>query len=69
MHGCGSVRVPKSNIDYWRSKLERNRKRDTENVAALAKLGWRVLTLWDCEIGDSARLEKMLRQFLSSESA
>lgn len=64
MHGCPSVRVPKSNMDYWKPKLERNRKRDEESVAALEAKGWRVLTVWECETSDLTVLERKIREFL-----
>lgn len=64
MHGCPSVRVPKSNMDYWKPKLERNRKRDEESVAALEAKGWRVLTVWECETSDLTVLELKIREFL-----
>jgi DNA mismatch endonuclease (patch repair protein) len=66
MHGCPNVRVPKSNTDYWQPKLERNRQRDEENVAALEAQGWRVLTVWECETGDLDGLEKKIRGYLAA---
>lgn len=64
-HNCkrGS-RTPKSNTDYWKGKLERNRKRDAKHRRALRQLGWDVLTIWECETTDS-RLEKLERKLLS----
>lgn len=64
MHGCKSVRIPKSNVDYWAQKLGRNRERDAQNVDALMQMGWRVLMIWDCETVDLAELERRVRQFL-----
>lgn len=64
MHGCKSVRIPKSNVDYWEPKLERNRERDAQNVDALMQMGWRALTIWDCETANLAELEQRIRQFL-----
>lgn len=56
-HGCArSLRQPKTNADYWSAKLARNRARDAENVAALAALGWRAVTLWECGLKDEAAL-------------
>lgn len=50
-HECprGS-RVPKTNRQYWERKIARNRQRDAANLVELRALGWRVLTLWECEI-------------------
>ena len=63
-HGCWSARVPKSNVTYWLPKLERNRARDQQNLAALHALGWRPLVVWECEIGDELAHAKRLRAFL-----
>lgn len=72
VHGCfwhghdckrGS-RVPKENADYWSSKIAGNRTRDSRVEAELAAGGWRVLTLWECELRDRAALRKRVRKFL-----
>lgn len=47
---CKGGRIPRSNVGYWKPKLERNVKRDAEKDAALCNLGWRVLIVWECEI-------------------
>jgi len=50
-HSCKrGARVPKSNVDYWVEKIARNKTRDRKNAAALRKLGWRVITLWECKL-------------------
>lgn len=59
-HGCKIGRPPKTRPEFWLPKLQRNRVRDTENEAALAVDGWRVLTVWQCEIRDLANLETRL---------
>ena len=63
-HGCKCTRVPKSNVDYWKPKLERNQARDGENVAALAASGWASLIVWECETADEHSLKKRLKKFL-----
>jgi DNA mismatch endonuclease (patch repair protein) len=65
MHGCSNARIPKSNIDYWQSKLIRNCMRDAEHVEALIQRGWRVLTIWDCETTELSVLEQRIKQFLN----
>jgi len=62
--GCKDAVLPKSRIDYWLPKLKRNVERDHSNVETLNELGWRVLTLWECETKDSARLAQRIRDFL-----
>ena len=50
-HACKrGARLPKTNQDYWRKKIARNVARDAKNSEALRALGWRVITLWECEL-------------------
>lgn len=49
-HGCKVDHIPKSNTDFWESKITHNRERDIINNTKLAKLGWKILTIWECEI-------------------
>ena len=64
-HDCAEgQRTPKSNLDYWLPKIQRNRTRDDENVRALKGDGWSVLVLWECELGDEKALHKALDEFV-----
>jgi DNA mismatch endonuclease (patch repair protein) len=65
-HDCArGARVPKQNRDYWQAKVARNRARDASAREALADLGWRVETLWECELKDAEALEARLRGLLA----
>jgi DNA mismatch endonuclease (patch repair protein) len=65
-HDCArGARVPKANRDYWTAKVARNRARDEKNRAELEAAGWRVETLWECELKEAAALERRLRSLLS----
>ena len=47
--------VPKTNVDYWAPKLERNRLRDIETTRALEASGWTVVRIWEHEsVADAA---------------
>lgn len=48
--GCRQATTPKSRARFWRLKFERNVERDGENRAALRRLGWRVVTVWECQV-------------------
>lgn len=72
VHGCfwhghdcprGS-RVPKANRDYWLAKVARNVARDERNRADLAQAGWRVETVWECEMKDREGLKGRLARLL-----
>lgn len=63
---CALARLPKSRLDFWLSKLEGNRKRDEKNKRALLRDGWRVLTIWECQLNRSERLTGRIRRFLNA---
>ena len=63
---CKITRKPKSNLDYWLPKLNRNVERDGEHQNRLKLNGWDYLVVWECEIGDPV-LGQRLRNFLLGE--
>ena len=69
-HDCArGARVPKTNRDYWVAKVARNRVRDVAALAALSAAAWRVETIWECELRDTAALEARARSLLASDVA
>ncbi|BAU90587.1 MULTISPECIES: very short patch repair endonuclease [Methylobacteriaceae] len=65
--GCKRASKPKSRMDYWRPKLERNQARDAANKKALEARGWSVLTVWECEIKQPATLAAKLQAFMDGK--
>jgi DNA mismatch endonuclease (patch repair protein) len=63
--GCIDSHIPKSAIDYWQPKLERNHERDKKNLRKLRSLGWTVRVIWECEVGDLNRLAAIVKSFLA----
>ncbi len=57
--GCKEFVVPKSHLDYWLPKLERNRKRDEETYYNLQVQGWRVIVVWECELKKGNRESRL----------
>jgi DNA mismatch endonuclease (patch repair protein) len=67
-HDCArGARVPKANRDYWVGKVARNRVRDARSREALAALGWRVETIWECDLKDAGALSQRLQALLAAE--
>jgi DNA mismatch endonuclease (patch repair protein) len=62
--GCIDSHIPKTRIEYWQPKLQRNQLRDADNGRKLRKLGWRLFVVWECETADSGRLAKRLVRLL-----
>lgn len=52
---CKYFHLPKTNIDYWSKKIERNKERDREEQKQLAKMGWHCITVWECELKPKVR--------------
>jgi len=63
---CSLARLPKSRLDFWLPKLEGNKKRDEKNRRALLRDGWKVLTIWECQLKTDERLGARIRRFLDA---
>lgn len=59
--GCKYFVMPKSNTEFWNSKISSNIKRDVENNEKLKYLGWRVLIIWECELKKGNKENTLLR--------
>lgn len=64
--GCPRARVPATRREYWGPKLEANAARDARNARALRRLGWRLMVVWECEMGDAARVMRRAERFLGA---
>jgi DNA mismatch endonuclease (patch repair protein) len=72
VHGCwwhrhdcsGGRKTPTSNTKYWAAKFRRNIERDANQLASLDSLGWRVLVVWECEIGNHESVASLVEAFL-----
>jgi len=64
--GCALARLPKSRGEFWLPKLEGNARRDARKVRALRRQGWGVMTIWECQAGDTAWLANRIRRFLDA---
>ena len=61
MHGCSRSRLPRSNQEYWKPKIERNIQRDAENQQKLEVDGWKVIVVWECELKKRIAEERLSR--------
>lgn len=55
-HDCHLFKWPSSRIEFWQTKIFRNREIDDAAADALIKLGWRVGTIWECALKGRTRL-------------
>lgn len=49
-HNCSFFRLPKSNIDFWQSKIKTNQDRDRRVIRELRKQGWRSFVIRECQL-------------------
>ncbi len=60
--GCRFAYTPRSNVAFWKQKFAANVERDRKVTAALRRLGWRVLTIWECEAANERSLAVLSRR-------
>lgn len=68
--GCKYAVMPKSNVEFWEEKLYGNRERDKRNKKELEEMGWKVITVWECELKKDKveqTLEKLCVQITSEQ--
>jgi DNA mismatch endonuclease (patch repair protein) len=67
-HDCGQgMRIPSRNTRYWKTKLVRTKARDAAARTALAKLGWEVTEIWECQMDHKDQLTQHIREFLGKD--
>ncbi len=64
---CKASRIPKSNIEFWTKKFERNVERDQRNLKELQNIGWHTLVIWECELKNLNAVKNKIEQFLNSK--
>jgi len=62
--GCKNCTIPANRREWWLAKLNSNVTRDKRHQAALKKLGWRVIVIWECKAMATPSLEQALREAL-----
>lgn len=58
--GCKYFRMPTTNVQFWTTKINRNRARDARVREELKQMGWSTMVVWECQLRDDA--EKTLSE-------
>lgn len=67
-HNCSNgQRLPKTHVDFWTNKLNKNAERDKKKILELRELGWKVLIIWECETKDPYHLQNIILSFFRPE--
>lgn len=64
--GCQDATTPKTNRAFWNKKFARNVANDRRHARELRRLGWRVLTVWSCELNRPEQVLKKIQSRLAS---
>lgn len=67
-HDCPRGARPSTRAKFWNAKLDSNIERDRVNRVVLEQRGWRVLTVWECELRDPDTVHDKLRHFLEDDA-
>lgn len=62
--GCRFAYTPKSRIEFWNAKFQRNVERHAEVEEQLSELGWRIVVIWECETANEDGLRELLERSL-----
>lgn len=66
VHGCfwhgheADGHIPRTNTEFWQRKIARNKARDERDKLALRRLGWNVITIWECQLKPAVRGQTLL---------
>ena len=61
---CKLARMPKSNVKFWKSKIQKNQIRDQKNTEQLRSLNWRVIIVWECQLNQKGLLERLAKDIV-----
>ncbi len=59
---CKKSALPQINHEFWKDKIQKNIERDKSKQKELKKLGWKIITIWQCQIKSRESVEKTLKQ-------
>jgi DNA mismatch endonuclease (patch repair protein) len=48
--GCRYFVVPKTKTEWWNDKIQKTIERDNQNKLALENAGWKIITIWECDL-------------------
>lgn len=63
-HTCKRGKLPESNHEFWKQKIEKNIERDKQIIAQLEKDGWTVIIIWQCEIRNKEKCNMRLNELI-----
>lgn len=63
---CRRAVLPVTNARFWEEKIKKNKLRDAKDIKSLNALGWKHLTVWQCELKKPLKIKTRLIKFLKA---
>jgi DNA mismatch endonuclease (patch repair protein) len=63
-HNCKRGVRPTSNVEFWRTKIQRNVERDKRVSNDLRKAGWKIFTVWGCEVNNRESFKRTMNRLI-----
>ena len=67
-HSCRKGRRPTSNEFFWNEKIDGNITRDRRVRRKLRRIGWHVVTIWECRLNKPASVKRRLVRFIKKNT-
>jgi DNA mismatch endonuclease (patch repair protein) len=59
---CKATTTPKSHREFWLDKFRANIERDRRKIRRLRSLGFRVMTVWECQVKSPTKIDRVLQR-------
>ena len=56
-HDCELFRLPATQPEFWKEKIDKNRERDARQLNELIAKRWRVCIIWECALKGKKQME------------
>jgi DNA mismatch endonuclease, patch repair protein len=63
-HNCRYFVWPKSNTEFWRKKINGNKRNDQKVIKQLQSMGYRICVFWECVTRDNVLFSKAMKKLL-----
>ena len=59
--GCKYFKIPDTRTEWWQEKIEKNKANDEKSKAALESAGWKIITVYGCELKKKMQEDTLLK--------
>ena len=69
-YNCKLAVIPKTRVEYWTKKIDKNVENDIKNTKLLEQMDYHVITVWECEIKEAFedRMQYLIQEIRESQN-